>query len=629
MVSYHRITSLEFDGGFLDGMRFDFHDDLSCIIGGRGTGKTTVLEAIRFALDRLPDSAKYRPRRQHIDSLLQNNVASGAIRARVTTRDGATYEVVRSVNAEPVVADEDGRVVDINIGGDIVFGVDIYSQNEIEDIANDAFFQLQLIDKFVQADVSELESRIATTVRRLDVNARGILERRRVVDDLIEATKELPDIVEKLRRIEQSDSAPAELQTEHERRRERLREAQLAERAQSFADASAVRLQKLANDIAHECTETLEVEVQGPNHQLVMAVVNRVRAASESIASALRSAEVDAAKLSAELAPLAKQLQQRHVQQDQVLREVIELHDREREKDAERTRLEKRSLELQSLAKKLAKGRTELVQLNREREELRAQLSDLRDQRFQLRERVSKQLNDELSPMIRVELEQFGNADAYRAMLMQAMKGSGLRYRSIVDRAVDRLPPAELASLVQGNDREGLERELDLDSDRATRFMLQLKDQPDVFALEVVELHDKPTLQLKDGEDYKDSTQLSTGQKCTTILPILLLESERPLLIDQPEDNLDNAFIFDTIVPSIRAVRGRRQLIFVTHNPNIPVLGDAGRVFCLQSTGRAATIAGSGTVDEVAREIMTVLEGGREAFEARRQRYGEPVPAEQ
>jgi hypothetical protein len=163
-------------------------------------------------------------------------------------------------------------------------------------------------------------------------------------------------------------------------------------------------------------------------------------------------------------------------------------------------------------------------------------------------------------------------------------------------------------------------------SSASTRSIIQLKDKPEIFAIETVELHDRPVLELKDGEDYKDSAALSTGQKCTTILPILLMESERPLLIDQPEDNLDNAFVFETIVQSIAEVRGRRQLIFVTHNPNIPVLGDAARVFALRSTGRAASVANAGTVDDVAGEIMTILEGGRVAFEARRERYGRPVP---
>ena len=132
---------------------------------------------------------------------------------------------------------------------------------------------------------------------------------------------------------------------------------------------------------------------------------------------------------------------------------------------------------------------------------------------------------------------------------------------------------------------------------------------------------DLPRIELKDGQEYKDSAALSTGQKCTTILPILLLDSHNPLLVDQPEDNLDNRFIFECVVNSIRNVKSRRQLIFVTHNPNIPVLGDAERVFVLESDGTSGRKANEGTVDECKDDIVTLLEGGQEAFEQRQQRY--------
>lgn len=258
---------------------------------------------------------------------------------------------------------------------------------------------------------------------------------------------------------------------------------------------------------------------------------------------------------------------------------------------------------------------------------LRAQLSDLRDQRYHLRLGAADRLNKALGPMIRVQVLQFGNRDEYKERLTQAMKGSGLRYASIVDRAAERLPPAEFAASIQREDHATLTRELDIDADRATRLIIQLKDKPEIFAIETVELRDRPVLELKDGDQYKDSSALSAGQKCTTILPILLIESERPLLIDQPEDNLDNAFVFEAVVPSINDMSEKRQLIFVTHNPNVPVLGNASRVFALRSSGRAASVLSAGTVDEVAHEIIQVLEGGREAFEARRKRYGKPVPS--
>ena len=130
-----------------------------------------------------------------------------------------------------------------------------------------------------------------------------------------------------------------------------------------------------------------------------------------------------------------------------------------------------------------------------------------------------------------------------------------------------------------------------------------------------------PCIELLDGETTRTRPQLSTGQRCTTILPILLLESERPLLVDQPEDNLDNRFIFETVVQDPAGAKGSRQLIFVTHDPNIPVLGDADRIFVmLERPERPAKH--SGTVDESREQIETLLEGGREAFLLRKERYG-------
>jgi ABC-type transport system involved in cytochrome bd biosynthesis fused ATPase/permease subunit len=139
--------------------------------------------------------------------------------------------------------------------------------------------------------------------------------------------------------------------------------------------------------------------------------------------------------------------------------------------------------------------------------------------------------------------------------------------------------------------------------------------------LESVDLRDQPTIELRDGSGYKDSSTLSTGQKCTTILPILLLDSANPLLIDQPEDNLDNRFIFQTVVKKIEQARQSRQLVFITHNPNIPVLGEAGCVVVMESDGDHGGMAASGDVDDCREHIITLLEGGAEAFRQRGNRY--------
>ena len=124
--------------------------------------------------------------------------------------------------------------------------------------------------------------------------------------------------------------------------------------------------------------------------------------------------------------------------------------------------------------------------------------------------------------------------------------------------------------------------------------------------------------------------QLSTGQKATAVLLLLLLESDAPLVVDQPEDDLDNRFITDGVVPIMRQEKGRRQFVLSTHNANIPVLGDAELILGLAASGEGregnAKIASAhmGSIDEMSVRLLVeeILEGGRTAFEMRRLKYG-------
>src|SRR5438445_9002569 len=124
--------------------------------------------------------------------------------------------------------------------------------------------------------------------------------------------------------------------------------------------------------------------------------------------------------------------------------------------------------------------------------------------------------------------------------------------------------------------------------------------------------------------------QLSTGQKATAVLLLLLLESEAPLVVDQPEDDLDNRFITDGVVPTMKDEKRKRQFVFSTHNANIPVLGDAELIIGLSTGIQNDAVQGRvserhmGSIDmQPVREMVEeILEGGKTAFEMRRQKYG-------
>ncbi len=109
----------------------------------------------------------------------------------------------------------------------------------------------------------------------------------------------------------------------------------------------------------------------------------------------------------------------------------------------------------------------------------------------------------------------------------------------------------------------------------------------------------------------------SAEQRASAILAFLLNFGDEPLIIDQPEDDLDNAMVYDLIVSQIHKIEGKRQLIVATHNPNIVVNGDADWITVLEYKNGQVRIHKQGNLmDQGIRDsICSIMEGGREAFE--------------
>ena len=127
-----------------------------------------------------------------------------------------------------------------------------------------------------------------------------------------------------------------------------------------------------------------------------------------------------------------------------------------------------------------------------------------------------------------------------------------------------------------------------------------------------------------DGRDFQPIAQASAGQRSAAMLAFLLAHGNEPLILDQPEDDLDNHLIYDLVVRQIRENKLRRQIIVVTHNPNIVVNGDAEMLHALEFRQGQCVVDQSGSLQEKAmrEKICEVMEGGREAFDRRYRRLG-------
>lgn len=125
-------------------------------------------------------------------------------------------------------------------------------------------------------------------------------------------------------------------------------------------------------------------------------------------------------------------------------------------------------------------------------------------------------------------------------------------------------------------------------------------------------------------KEFKLLKNCSIGERGTALLSVILIVGIEPLIIDQPEDDLDHFYLYKTLTSVIKEVKKRRQLIFATHDANIVINGDAELIFIVATEdGKFGSIIPTSIENSDIRErIMDILEGGKTAFRKRREKYG-------
>lgn len=621
------IERIRIVGGYLDDLDIELSDHLNTIIGGRGTGKSTLLECIRYAFALEPKTKNAL--KQH-KSVIDTNLGKERGMVEITLRSAALYgrkfTVSRKYGNQPVVVDDQGKVSPYH-PADLLPGIELYGQNEIYELTRDEHSRNLLIERFLEGEHEQFDADIAKVRAKLKENRESIKRALSQKDDIEAEVERLPKLLDQAKQY-QDLGIEEKLKIIPKLEKEKQLEARVDEDVTRVKDAIETLKDSLP-DTVFLSDSALDGLPHADLFRQQRAVLDALKA---GVLQSLVQLEQLALNTDTQLAPLKQSLLEKQQTQEQNLEKAFKdipasQGKTGRQIGAEYQTLLKQIEQIRPKQTTLQHRQAQIDELYGRRNKLLLELDQKSSARASAMQKSVTRLNRKLDQKVRLTLMPEGNRQIFVDFLSECnLEGVGPKRLAWV--LEGDFSPSNLAATI----RQG-EAELAQNFDITGTVVTALTRLPEVKLLELEELQLADTMAIElnvtHGEReavFRPIDDLSTGQQCTAVLHLLLLDNQDPLILDQPEDNLDNAFIAERIVAELRRAKLSRQFLFATHNANIPVFGDAEWIGVLSVEDNKGLILpeqqGAIDVPKVQELAADILEGGKSAFNQRREKYG-------
>jgi len=624
------------------------------VIGGRGTGKSTLLEYARWALcvpvgtaGDTPESAPEYEKRSR--SLIEKTLAEvrGAVRVTVNVR-GVEHIVERRTSGDEnklliKVGTEEFRPSDEDEVRRLL-PVEAYSQKQLSSVGGNAADVLKFVLAPVVRDVGNVDddlARAGDSLRaahgRLRVVQRAADEATRLQGERDSLAKQQTSLQQGFASIDPADAATlrsAEGYAAERTLRDRWR-ADLAEAKGALEEARA-RIAEMPVE-APSAPALPDVDlIQGMRTSL-SALYAKVRKSLDAGLEAFDGGEVTAftevdESLDKRLDAAREQFKQARTRaqaHETAIKQVEEISKRVGDIDQRMGTLQRDVLGLASSLTAYQDASLQWSALVRTRGKITADRCAL--------------IEDRSKKLLRATVRIASNLAAPLAVFAEIARGSRLRTEKFSDLGsyLDQQEDPLTAWLQAVEELRGLVGIRSEDAtlppcpvlhasgfaDRELRAFAARLDDETWLRLRLAAPADAVSFEYRSREgEYIAFSAASAGQRATALMRVLLADEGVPLIVDQPEDDLDNKIIHE-IASDIWQAKARRQLIFASHNANLVVNGDADLVivfdYAVAGEQTAGVVAAQGSIDDdlVRASIADVMEGGREAFQLRRDKY--------
>lgn len=617
------VRAISMNGGFLADQGIHFSPNLNCIIGGRGTGKSTTFEAIRCLTEKVSGS-----------DVVDSEVWPEVIDLLVEDQAGQTHQMRRRLNSG----------VENALNPDMLptdFPVECYAQSEAATIsqsaASDPASLLKFLDRFigVSADISE-EDKLRKEILESEVElnkAEDYVSRIPGVErDLAYKKTQLAaleaqngkEVIALIRKLEGEKQLRLSLRDDVKNLVEHTKQTTLIEYAESIQNCTDPATLTVGSvecaAIAKEAGD-FKAKVEKSDTELTAAA----QALSKNIDGYLTAWRIKEADAQREIDIKKAALEASGVKLDMVFINSL---------SSDEAALAEKLRKLKTWEPALVQQRKDRIALVKKRWEVRSRIAM---KRAAYGAKATRTLQSVLTDLnVSLKFQESALSPSAHAVITEAMgwrtsqvpRAPLLAERLTIPKLLDAVARKDKAPILSVQSADGSTVFSDVD---ATSIIEKL-GEPAVFRkLEAVEVMDKPSLIVAKAAAgqarpmIRDFSRLSLGQKQSVLLALMLsAESNRPLIIDQPEDHLDSEFIYQTLVPVLRRAKERRQVIIVTHNANIAVLGDAEQIIVLKAMDDKGMIVSTGSIDhpDTRQNACAILEGSAEAFKRRAKIYG-------
>ncbi|WP_394333412.1 TrlF family AAA-like ATPase [Flaviramulus basaltis] len=624
-TAFPKFLGIEFEGGILNKNKINFSDNFNCLIGGRGTGKSTTLECIRAV-------SGNDTRGDIIDS----EVWPDTIKLYYQDEAGQIIEFQKQkYNSNINFTDPTNGIQQITI--------ESFGQGEtaatIQKCGKDPEILLKFIDNFIETSPFEVKDE---SMRNELLTNQSLKERLKLEIDRIPSLKKA------------FINAKAQLATLKANKAK-----EIVELEESIANERTLRTDLLTNLEAHiqNITDGLNTELLKESIHSISESDIKVGKEEYKVVSVLMDGYIESiGKQSSQVVidsssfktKLKEEIEKWKIKEVDIIKKI----------DKKRTELETKGVKLDiSFIRKVTKDvseyeaklkalklkETQFKELIKQRNKLlldrKSNLDELYNERYKFIHTVNQNLKGSVVDYeVNLSIEK-QNLSPNITEIIKTVMGYRTAQVPKAEFIVEKVSYFNLIKAIYKTDIKVLTGLLNstgqqmFQNDEATDILTRLKEINILGQLERAIVKDKPFIKIKKviiaDDDSKlvverDFSKLSMGQQQSILLTLLLYSKRNcPLIIDQPEDNLDSEFIYKTLVKNLKRIKEHRQVIIVTHNANIAMLGDSELLIPLKSTNENTSIVDRGSIDKNKTNKMAcnILEGGETAFKKRQSIY--------